>query len=141
MTERLKQIWGGFEEKTTRNLTGRGIDAIPVPSRADWRAEPAPLPDGVPDPAAAAFAALKLRLAAQERKAGKSRRGSAPADAPDFAMAGEAEAARDLVKGLQATGARLERPLYFYEDALSSADRKKLSRAGTKRRRKFLGLF
>ena len=36
MAERLKQIWAGFAETTSRHLTGKGVDNIIVPHRSDY---------------------------------------------------------------------------------------------------------
>ncbi len=118
MSERLKQIWSGFEKTTTRRLTGRGVDAIIVPSRADWRAEErASLAPEAVLPAEAAFSALKHRLtAAEQRVARKEERraraeGRTLAAAPDPIEAANAapEGVRDLIMGLKATEARIER--------------------------------
>ena len=119
MSERLKQIWSGFEKTTTRRLSGRGVDNILVPSRADWRAEErASLGAEAILPAEAAFAALKHRLTAaeqravkrEERKARAEGRRYAPA-APDPIEAANAapDGVRDLMMGLKATEARIER--------------------------------
>ncbi len=118
MSERLKQIWSGFEKTTTRRLTGRGVDNILVPSRADWRAEErASLAPEAILPAEAAFSALKHRLsAAEQRVARKEERrakveGRALSAAPDPMEAANAapEGVRDLILGLKATEARIER--------------------------------
>lgn len=118
MNERLKQIWSGFEKTTTRRLTGRGVDQIIVPGRTDWRAEErASLAPEAILPAEAAFAALKTRLsAAGERAARKEERrakaeGRSLAGAPDPIEAANAvaEPVRDLMMGLKATEARIER--------------------------------
>jgi hypothetical protein len=119
MSERLKQIWSGFEKSTTRRLTGRGVDNILVPSRTDWRAEErASLAPEAVLPAEAAFAALKQRLTAAEQRAVKreERRAKAEgrslsASAPDpIETANTApEGVRDLIMGLKATEARIER--------------------------------
>ena len=118
MSERLKQIWSGFEKTTTRRLTGRGVDNILVPSRADWRAEErASLAPETILPAEAAFSALKHRLsAAEQRVARKEERrakveGRTLSAAPDPMEAANAapEGVRDLIMGLKATEARIER--------------------------------
>lgn len=141
MTERLKQIWAGFEGRTTRHLTDRGVDNIIVPARADWRAEETAAQEEIDGPASAAFSALKARLSTRAGKTHKRARGreAEAADAPDFAMAAETEAARDLIRGLRATELRTVRPHFNYEDALSGADRRKLFKGA--KRKKFLGLF
>ncbi|MHA7872507.1 MAG: hypothetical protein ACX939_09180, partial [Hyphococcus sp.] len=64
MADRLKEIWSGFEETTTRNLTGRGVENIAVPHRHDYQAEDvALLPEAFEAPAHAAFTALREELA------------------------------------------------------------------------------
>ncbi len=118
MSERLKQIWSGFEKTTTRRLTGRGVDAIVVPSRADWRAEErASLGAEAILPAEAAFSALKHRLTAAEQRVARRQERRAKAEgrtlsaAPDPIEAANAapEGVRDLIMGLKATEARIER--------------------------------
>ena len=76
MSDRLKQIWTGFERRTARHLTGNGIDNINVPSRREWRAEDVKfLPDDFEAPADRAFAALRYKLAeANAKHRGRSRR-------------------------------------------------------------------
>ncbi|MBB5517708.1 hypothetical protein [Amphiplicatus metriothermophilus] len=152
MVERLKQIWSGFEAKTTRRLTGRGVDNIVVPHRQDWRAEEAAkLAEGLRPPAEAAFAALKARLAAAEQRAERKRRRKgrpAPAEfaaAPPPPLSAEAadegapEAARDLIRGLRATEARLRRRESDYVAVMSGEAGRALE--SLKKRKKFLGLF
>jgi hypothetical protein len=118
MNERLKQIWSGFEKTTTRRLTGRGVDAIIVPGRTDWRAEErASLAPEAILPAEAAFAALKTRLSAAGERAARKEERRAKAEgrrlggAPDPIEAATAatEPVRDLMMGLKATEARIER--------------------------------
>lgn len=118
MSERLKQIWSGFEKTTTRRLTGRGVDAIIVPSRADWRAEErASLGAEAILPAEAAFFALKHRLTAAEQRVARKEERRAKAEgrtlsaAPDPIEAANAapEGVKDLIMGLKATEARIER--------------------------------
>jgi len=79
MSERLKAIWSGFEHRTTRYLTGSGVENIHVPDRREWRADDAKfLPEDFEAPAERAFAALKYRLSEAEAKHGrkpKARRG------------------------------------------------------------------
>lgn len=116
MSERLKQIWSGFEKTTTRRLSGRGVDNILVPSRTDWRAEErASLAPEAVLPAEAAFSALKQRLTGAEQRAARKEERRAKAEgrslsaAPDPLEAGAPEAVRDLIMGLKATEARIER--------------------------------
>ena len=79
MTDFLKEIWGRFEDKTTRNLTNTEIDNIPRPdTRLDERhksmletaheAASVPMPEGVEEPAQAAFEALRQRLTSYDNK-------------------------------------------------------------------------
>jgi hypothetical protein len=110
MVERLKQIWGGFEKETTRHLTNRGVDNIQVPPRRDWRAESENAPtNAAAAPATAAFEALKSRLAAKGKKAAKRDGGESEAK-----FVAESEAARDLIRGLKATEARIVRSDRLY---------------------------
>lgn len=142
MVERLKQIWGGFEQTTTRKLTGRGVDGIVLPQRAAERVPhvaPAPEKAGVEAPAEAAFAALRGQLEASHKRFGrKPKKGllddepAMPAygDGADFADA--PEAARDLIKGLAATEARISRDFKAYDASMLTAGPKK---------KKIFGLF
>ncbi len=118
MNERLKQIWAGFEKTTTRRLTGRGVDQIVVPGRTDWRAEErASLAPEAILPAEAAFSALKHRLSASEQRSARKEERRAKAEGrslsspPDPVEAANAapEAVKDLMMGLKATQARVER--------------------------------
>jgi hypothetical protein len=145
MSERLKQIWGGFAEVTTRRLTGRGVENIVVQHREDRRdAERKFLPDGFDSPAEAAFRALRAQLSAQEKRAAKRRlrRGetqelSAPPPPLSAAASDEGApaAARDLIRGLKATEARTARSEASYTARMKPADGAGL------RRRKIFGLF
>jgi hypothetical protein len=120
---RLKQIWAGFEAKTTRRLTNSNVDHIVVPHRADWRAEDAAfLPKGYEAPSATAFAALKTRLAAKarraERKDGRALKSDSDVSAPELSFAPESDAARDLIRALKATDMRTRRPETLYVDGV-----------------------
>lgn len=154
MTERLKQIWSGFEAETTRRLTGRGVDNIAVPHRQDWQADDlAHLPDGFDAPAEAAFAALKASLAEKETKSAKRRprRGeTAELAAPtaQTALSGDLKPVRDLIRGLRATEDRVARSDYDYADYLAAMPARKKGLFGRTKaaapktpRKKFLGLF
>jgi hypothetical protein len=150
MGERLKQIWGGFERVTMRNLTGRGIDNIDVPSRRDFHAhDEAFLPKDFAAPADAAFAALKHRLSAaeqralrrEERKARAEGRAFAAPPAPLSAEApegGAPEAVRDLIRGLKSTEMRTVRRDFDYA-AYAAANPKATPRL--KARRKLFGII
>lgn len=148
MNERLKQIWSGFEKATTRRLTGRGVDAIIVPSRTDWRAEErASLAPEAVLPAEAAFSALKHRLSASEQRAARKQERRAKAEGRNFAAAPDpleaanngAEAVRDLMMGLKATEARIERREIDYTAYLATNPKgaPKLAPA----RKKIFGVF
>lgn len=142
MVERLKQIWGGFEQATTRKLTGRGIENIVLPQRAAERAPQTALtPEkaGVEAPAQAAFAALRDQLGAQQKRFGKNSKKGFVDDEPAAPRFGESvdfadapEAARDLIRGLAATEARITRDFRLYDTAMLSASPKK---------KKIFGLF
>lgn len=154
MSDRLRQIWGGFEETTTRRLSGRGIDNIEVPNRRDYAADrQAELAGQTTPPAQAAFAALTHRLSAAEQRAARkdarrkqngSRRGTEPmmaAEPPPPPLSANAyaegapEAAQNLIKGLKATEARIDRSTGLYTSYMAQAQ----ERSG--KRKKFFGLF
>jgi hypothetical protein len=147
--ERLKQIWGGFERVTQRNLTGRGIENIDVPNRRDFAARDADmLPKNFAAPADAAFSALRHRLTAAEQRALKNEerraRASGRAYAPpaplsaDAAEEGAPESVRDLIRGLRATEMRVERRDVDYT-AFAAANPNATPRL--KARRKLFGIF
>lgn len=121
---RLKQIWSGFENVTTRRLTNRAVEHIVVPSRASWREEDAAfLPRNFEAPAEAAFQALKQRLAEKARHADRKEKNAFGAtsdtELPDVAYAApESDAARDLIRALKATEMRTRRTDASYADAL-----------------------
>jgi len=148
MSGRLKQIWKGFEGVTTRQLTGRGVDNLDMPSRRELeaRAQEA-LPSDLPEPAAAAFAALRTKLgAAEQRAARREEKRAARAglrvsmDAPPTPLSAQmpAEAApdavQDLVRGLRSTSFRTERTLADYPAGPNGA-------AGRPGRKKVFGIF
>ncbi len=142
--ERLKRIWSGFETKTSRRLTGSGVDNIVAPSRA--REQEVPFDDppaGYAAPAAAAFAALKRELADKERRGAKGRKAAAgPAPASSFGARtppGPHEPMAEMLKGLAATERRVERPPLDYAAFRASLATDALN--GGRRRKKFLGLF
>lgn len=150
MTERLKQIWGGFERVTQRNLTGRGIDNIDVPNRRDFQAnDDAFLPKNFSAPADAAFSALKHRLSAaeqrtirkEERRARSEGRSFSAPPAPlsgDAAEAGAPDSVRDLIRGLHSTEMRTQRRDFDYA-SFAAANPKTTPKL--KSRKKFFGLF
>ncbi|WP_428407333.1 hypothetical protein [Hyphococcus sp.] len=146
MSDRLKQIWSGFSAETTRNLTGKGIDNIPVPHRTDYSpVDEAFLPEGFSTPAQAAFSSLRDNLAKKEKLfSGKKKNVKAdvalPSEAEDFVAATAFSAAGDdLIRGLRATALRTERPELDYGAFLDSRE----GRAHFKKhkRKKIFGLF
>lgn len=116
MVERLKQIWSGFSGVTSRRLTGRGVDNIAVPHRDHNGADAMPESAPIPAPAATAFEALKTRLAAPKKTA-KGRREEDTT--PPASFAPESAAARDLIRGLKSTEARLARSDRLYGEVAS----------------------
>jgi hypothetical protein len=150
MAERLKQIWGGFERVTQRNLTGRGIENIEIPNKREYRAHDAEfLPKNFSPPADAAFAALKHRLSAAEQRQIKKEERRARAEGREFsappaplsadaAEAAAPESVRDLIRGLRSTEMRVERRDFDYA-AFATANPKTAPKL--KARRKFLGVF
>ncbi|MEZ5896193.1 MAG: hypothetical protein R3C51_07300 [Parvularculaceae bacterium] len=148
MSDRLKQIWSGFEGATTRRLTGRGIDNIEVPHRELNGRENDFLPENFTAPADAAFAALKHRLSAAEqralkRQAKKRRRGETQGyDAPPAPLSsgspqeGAPEAVRDLIRGLKATQMRVYRDDVDYAAWLAENPK-----AAPRARKKIFGIF
>jgi hypothetical protein len=144
MTERLKQIWSGFSQTTTRNLTGRGVENILVPHRSDYAAmDESFLPEGYNAPASAAFSALRENLAKKGKLfGGKKAEGEAslPNEAEDFVAATAFSAAGDdLIRGLKATAMRVERPELDYSAFLSSREGK--AHYKKHKRKKRFGLF
>ena len=155
MAERLKQIWSGFEGVTTRRLTGRGVENIAVPHRQDWQAEEIEfLPENFEAPSAVAFSALKKKLAKKEKKfAKRNRRRGETAEMTQTmsepAYNGEMQSARNLVRGLMSTEARIARSDIDYEWYLASQPQRKTLFGKPKapkahtagKRKKFLGIF
>jgi len=113
MVERLKHIWAGFEEATTRRLIGGGVENIFVPHRVDFKTQDKTLlPEDFDSPAAAAFTALRAALAEKEKKFGRKRPRGAKGQAPDNdlpSMTARKFNGDELIKGLQATAMRTER--------------------------------
>lgn len=139
MADRLKQIWGGFEGATTRRLVGGGVDNIHVPERREREAADSQfLPENFSPPAEAAFAALKAQLARHEKQAKNGRR-TASSYAPPAPLSPEAEdegapeAARDLIRGLKATEARVARSFSDYGQSPAGAEKRG--------RKKLFGIF
>ncbi|WP_306253128.1 hypothetical protein [Parvularcula sp. IMCC14364] len=141
MTDHLKDIWNRFEEKTTRNLTGAGVDNIPRPvieemERHRSRLQDAheavavPMPEGVPAPADAAFSALRDRLTSFDKKGRPSQQASQDFSVPQI---NDDQLTRDL-KETEKLTARKE------PDYLSSVHRMEAEN-GRPKRKKFLGIF
>lgn len=102
MTDRLKQIWGDFEGRTSRRLTGRGIDHIiaPPPPRSESGHQDSrhsgsgnfgsdsamPAVSGERSPAEQAAAALRARIIDQGHRAGKKGRAGRTASAHERQM-------------------------------------------------------
>ncbi len=142
MTERLKQIWSGFEDATSRQLTGRGIDNIAPPRRVDYLAEDEEcLPQDFHGPAETAFAALRETLAGHEKKFSRGgRRDAAPAPSPeDMLTAPVSFNDDDLIRGLRATALRTERAEYDYSAFMTTDEGKRSVRRYKKKKR--FGLF
>lgn len=143
MTERLKEIWSGFSAQTERKLTGRGVENIIVPHRADYDAlDRELLPEDYESPAERAFTALRADLNTKQKKfTGKKRDMadfSSKAGLNDAAPDEKAWGKDDLNVGLLSTAMRVERTELDYERFLGSdAGRKALKRT----RKKRFGIF
>ncbi|MEM9169805.1 MAG: hypothetical protein AAGC56_09130 [Pseudomonadota bacterium] len=157
MTDRLRQIWSGFEGVTTRRLTGGGVDNIERPLRRETvrlnGAAPGPvLPEGVSPPAAAAFEALKTRLAAAEARGKGGPRRRAPAGGERLGEGGEGSdgdvarlsaegappEAKAMLRGMRATEDRTLRTGGDYLTRMQASADRDLKAA---RRKKRFGLF
>ena len=140
MAERLKEIWSGFASQTERKLTGRGVDNIIVPHRADYDAiDRQFLPEDYESPAERAFAALRADLKKKEKKFGANRdAGTVASPRADGAPEEKAWGKDDLNVGLWSTAMRVERTEIDYQRFMASdAGRKALKRA----RKKRFGIF
>jgi len=143
MADRLKEIWSGFSSVTDRRLTGKGVDGILVPHRADYDAsDEAFLPENYVGPAERAFTVLRADLAAKEKKFARRQDAKAQmsAEAPHEERSDEkAWGKDDLNVGLWSTAMRVERTGLDYERFMASdAGKKALKR--TKKKKRF-GLF
>ena len=139
MGDRLKQIWAGFEETTTRHLTGKGVDNIIVPQRADYAAEDQSLlPEGFEGPSTRAFEALHAELAAKQKKFGRKRGPSKRAETGQGEEARASYSGDDVIKGMRATAMRTERTEIDYEAYLASDAGKAIRK---KTRKKRFGIF
>lgn len=139
MSDRLKQIWAGFEAGTDRRLTGKGVEHIVVPRRyEDAEIDAMTAPDGVAAPAQRAFARLAADL---ERKAQrfKGARGRGRDEPATFASEERFYGDETLARGLRATAMRVERSDLDYATFMSTgAGREALKRTRPKKR---FGLF
>ena len=121
MAERLKQIWAGFAETTSRHLTGKGVDNIIVPHRSDYTVDDSDfLPTDYIAPAETAFAALRADLKAKEKRFGRKKK--ALADQAQLSAEPQRNpfAGDEVFRGLSATMMRVERSDMDYESYLSS---------------------
>lgn len=142
MADRLKEIWTGFAETTTRQLTGRGVENIVVPSQYEYAdSEEETLPPELSAPADAAFAALRDRLSQHEKRFAKKKRAHEDirADERSDFSAEHGLVADDLIRGLKATAFRTERPDHDYAAYLSTNAGKAAFKKARKKR--FFGLF
>lgn len=144
MTDRLKQIWSGFSGVTERRLTGKGVDNIIVPHRADYdTVDRQFLPDDYESPAERAFTALRADLAVKEKKFNrkKTKRAASAYPAP-HANAERSDEQKwgqdDLNVGLWSTAMRVERSDLDYGRFLTSPDGKKALKRTKKKR---FGIF
>ncbi len=142
MVERLKQIWAGFEQTTTRNLTGRGVENIIVPERADYAAEDYEfLPEDYVSPAEAAFSALREDIKAKGKKFGRGKKADKQSYAEDLEPTPMTERAfngDELIRGMRSTAMRTMRADLDYERYLDTAEGKAAAR---KSRKKRFGIF
>ena len=143
MTDRLKQIWSGFSGTTERRLTGKGVDGIVVPHRADYDGSDAQfLPQDYEGPAERAFAALRADLVAKEKKASRRKNTTSPSyDAGPSQPERSDEKAwgqDDLNRGLWSTAMRVERSELDYSRFMSSSEGKKALKRTKKKR---FGIF
>jgi Arc/MetJ-type ribon-helix-helix transcriptional regulator len=144
MTDRLKQIWKGFETRTSSRLTSVDIDAVNVPLREERsRRETGPehsLEAGKADHSEAvraALSALQQDILAKGKKHRRKRRG--PETQPGFSLeegALPSSLEDNLLTGLKFTEARTRRS---GSDYISFAQSRQ--DAWKKRRKKFLGIF
>jgi hypothetical protein len=117
MAERLKEIWSGFADVTTRNLTGKGVEGIIVPHRADYAPDDSQfLPEAYEGPAARAFETLRADLAAKNKKFSRRKQ----AEPSPQSEAAALRAGDDVFQGMHATTMRIERTDLDYETYLSS---------------------
>lgn len=142
MADRLKEIWTGFSGATERRLTGKGVDNIIVPHRADYDgADKQFLPDGFESPAERAFAVLRADLAAKEKKVRRKTKAPAsgtPGPSGDDDTDEQKWGSDDLNVGLWSTAMRVERSELSYTRFVDSdAGKKALKRT----RKKRFGLF
>lgn len=153
--DRLQQIWAGFEQVTTRNLTGRGVDNIPRPVVEETerhrslledahRATSVPMPDGVTEPAEAAFAALQRQMMPLDGKGkAKGRKSRAKQSLGEQPVVPETSVPKldqdeQLFKDLKTTEMLTTRRDGDYDTWLAAREEERRSQ---KKRKKFLGIF
>lgn len=140
MSERLKEIWQGFEATTRRHLTGGGVDNITVPSRLDYANEPIEAEDDALAPSYAAFAALQ-ELRGAKSKSKKKRKKKTGAGAGEdglhepLPMAEREFDGDELIQGLRATAMRVERPESDYGAFISTREGKAIYNKHKKKKR------
>lgn len=151
MSDRLKKIWSGFEEQTTRNLTGSGIDNIHVPHRREWRnADEQLVPEGFEAPAERAFSALNWKLSEEEKRFAKKNKKKTVDDATRFAYGNpeeretrqytaEGDPQQALLASLKETDFRVLRREINYLNSGGAAMTEHALK--NKPRKKFLGIF
>lgn len=141
MTDFLKEIWGRFEDKTTRTLTSSNVDNIPRPNIAQMErrhsllktaheAADVPMPEGVTEPAQAAFDALRQRLTSYDDKGRPEPRKNA---VPPVVVRDD-----QILRDLKETEKRTCRREMDY---LSYAMKMQAEAGEPRKRKKFLGIF
>ena len=148
--DRLKQIWQGFESRTTRKLTGSGVDNIPRPQIEEMerhrslletahKAASVPMPDGLEEPSKAAFDALRSRLTSFDQKGRPEKKQYTPAAEPAVSMtAAETLHTEQLLRDLKVTENLTSRRELDY---MGYAAKMQAERDSRRKRKKFLGLF
>ncbi|MEM1396182.1 MAG: hypothetical protein AAGH38_01890 [Pseudomonadota bacterium] len=141
MSEKLKAIWSSYEGRTSRRLTGNGVDNIAAPSRSeDWEQE---IGSDIPSAAEAAFTALRSTLADQSRnqsrQSNRHDRSVGRNDATSMGGAADEEPIAGLLRGLASTERRTDRAPLDYSAFMASNAGQKLK--SVKRKKRFLGIL
>ncbi|WOI54362.1 hypothetical protein [Parvularcula sp. LCG005] len=150
MKDRLQQIWSGFGERTTLDLSGTSINNTPRPGfernlEREAHALDRPmaealrathLPDGMTDPVGAAFSALHSSMAAQKKPARGRKARAQDMPTASFAMP-ESNIEKTLLADLAFTRSKTVRrdSDYISYAAARQADWQK------RKRKRFLGIF